>query len=502
MLRTRCARLATGIQMAVLLAGGTAALGQSVLQESFGLAAPDLAFDVDRTRDGGQATAGRVLTGTEGPGDVYVNRFDACGDLVWSRLFGSVNQASDIGHSIRQIRDGGFVIGAETAGVSARRGIGLARLRPDGTLVWANAYPGTPFEDSPAGATVRLDADDFVVVGRIRDPEAGLRGVLHRVDSSGAPLLQRRYSPPTGAVADLSFVDVVPVPGGTAVCGWYRPAQGVMRALVARLDANGVPLWSRTYDLPEQATSADGLMLAPGALVWTGRATSAAGGVVGIVCQIDLATGAPGWTRVVSDFRPGFAAIVNNDNRSVVVAGGTLALGRGAAVEFGPAGNFIRGMQYGPPQTSTFLHGLIDFPEDTGFGLAGQTLQQPGIGGVDSLLLRTDPLLRSGCREQPFEPVTFAQVLSPERPLVVTPEPGVQEWRVFEASPDTRLSRHCVRCCRADFNGDGNLDPDDLADYIACYFAMPPCILADFNNDSNVDPDDLSDYIGAFFAGC
>ncbi len=59
-----------------------------------------------------------------------------------------------------------------------------------------------------------------------------------------------------------------------------------------------------------------------------------------------------------------------------------------------------------------------------------------------------------------------------------------------------------VATCPADFNGDGNLDPDDLADYIACYFSMPPCPEADFNHDTIIDPDDLADYIAAHFDGC
>ncbi len=56
--------------------------------------------------------------------------------------------------------------------------------------------------------------------------------------------------------------------------------------------------------------------------------------------------------------------------------------------------------------------------------------------------------------------------------------------------------------CAADFNGDSNVDPDDLSDYIACYFSQPPCEAADINGDFNVDPDDLSDFIGIFFGGC
>ncbi|MGD9690180.1 MAG: hypothetical protein AB7K52_11055 [Phycisphaerales bacterium] len=59
-----------------------------------------------------------------------------------------------------------------------------------------------------------------------------------------------------------------------------------------------------------------------------------------------------------------------------------------------------------------------------------------------------------------------------------------------------------VPTCPADFNADGNLDPDDLGDYINCYFSLPPCDQADFNADTNVDPDDLGDFINAYFTGC
>ena len=56
--------------------------------------------------------------------------------------------------------------------------------------------------------------------------------------------------------------------------------------------------------------------------------------------------------------------------------------------------------------------------------------------------------------------------------------------------------------CAADFNCDGDLNPDDLADYIGAYFAQPEGAGSDFNADGTTDPDDLADFIGAFFAGC
>jgi hypothetical protein len=60
--------------------------------------------------------------------------------------------------------------------------------------------------------------------------------------------------------------------------------------------------------------------------------------------------------------------------------------------------------------------------------------------------------------------------------------------------------------CPADFNRDGNRDPDDLSDFITCFFLdvqfPAACPRADFNADGFRDPDDLSDFITAFFAGC
>ena len=56
--------------------------------------------------------------------------------------------------------------------------------------------------------------------------------------------------------------------------------------------------------------------------------------------------------------------------------------------------------------------------------------------------------------------------------------------------------------CLADFNNDGELNPDDLADFIGAFFSQPPGAGSDFNNDGATDPDDLADFIGAFFSGC
>ena len=84
----------------------------------------------------------------------------------------------------------------------------------------------------------------------------------------------------------------------------------------------------------------------------------------------------------------------------------------------------------------------------------------------------------------------------------IDPFTGDFLFSTFGGSSQVVVVRGFTRPCSADFNGDGNLDPDDLSDYISCYFAQPPCPRADFSNDGITDPDDLADYIGAFFGGC
>jgi len=81
-------------------------------------------------------------------------------------------------------------------------------------------------------------------------------------------------------------------------------------------------------------------------------------------------------------------------------------------------------------------------------------------------------------------------------------EPRTADFALIAGDQFVNLTGITPPSCPPDFNGDGNLDPDDLADYIGAFFSVPAPISADFNGDGSVDPDDLADYIGAFFTGC
>ncbi len=53
--------------------------------------------------------------------------------------------------------------------------------------------------------------------------------------------------------------------------------------------------------------------------------------------------------------------------------------------------------------------------------------------------------------------------------------------------------------CPQDFNNDGSIDPDDLGDFINCYFSIPPCPGATSTATAASTPDDLGDFINTYF---
>jgi len=56
--------------------------------------------------------------------------------------------------------------------------------------------------------------------------------------------------------------------------------------------------------------------------------------------------------------------------------------------------------------------------------------------------------------------------------------------------------------CVADFDQNGRVDPDDLADFIAAYFSVEPPPRVDVDSNGVVNPDDLADFIARYFDGC
>jgi hypothetical protein len=197
---------------------------------------------VRATVDGGFIVAGYTMP-SAGDKDVYLLRTDAKGDTVpgWPKTFGGTGR--DIGYSVEQTGDGGFIV----AGISNSSGAGdydMFLLRTDNA---GKALPGWPRTFGGARADeaycVRQTSDGgFIVAGTTESFGAGDFDVfLARTDANGNPLpgWPKTYG---SSGADIGRSVQQTSDGGFIVTG-FTDSEGAGGAdlFLLRLDADGKP---------------------------------------------------------------------------------------------------------------------------------------------------------------------------------------------------------------------------------------------------------------------
>lgn len=68
----------------------------------------DKAYDIQRTSDGGFIVTGETKSFGTGKSDVYLLKLNAAGGLSWTQTYGT--KGEDVGYSVKQTLDGGYVI--------------------------------------------------------------------------------------------------------------------------------------------------------------------------------------------------------------------------------------------------------------------------------------------------------------------------------------------------------------------------------------------------------
>jgi hypothetical protein len=121
--------------------------GNKVWDKTFGGMAPDAGMSVQQTSDGGYIVVGG--TGTYGVGgvDIWLIKTDSNGNKVWDKTFGGTSP--DVGMSVQQTSDGGYVIAGYTTSYGAGGvDVWLIKLGPEGGV--QNTSPNIPSNPSPA----------------------------------------------------------------------------------------------------------------------------------------------------------------------------------------------------------------------------------------------------------------------------------------------------------------------------------------------------------------
>ncbi|MEO0019967.1 MAG: T9SS type A sorting domain-containing protein [candidate division WOR-3 bacterium] len=222
----------------------TDSFGDTIWTRCLGNQFVNMGFSVQQTADGGYIVAGYTGPGYVGPYDFYLVKTDSFGDTIWTRTYGGTED--DMGSSVQQTFDGGFIIAGGTSSFGAG-GYDFYLVKTDsfGDTIWTRTYGG---EEADVGYSVQQTTDGgYIIAGGTRSFGAGGVDVyLVKTDSFGDTIWTRTYG---GEEDDDARSVQQTTDGGYIVAGWtYSFSTGDSADVyLIKTDANGDTIWTRTY---------------------------------------------------------------------------------------------------------------------------------------------------------------------------------------------------------------------------------------------------------------
>lgn len=228
--------------------------GQLVWQTSLGsgLGQIDQGFDVVPEADGSIVVAGHVSADAEGSRDGWLARYNAAGLQTWEVMLVGPGGANDEIRAVSSNGAGGVTVAGYTSGP---KGQGLdawvAVYDLAGAPIWAESFNGLESMNDVFNTLV-LDAEGNILLGGYsQSATTGNDALLRKLAADGSVLWSRVFPGPNGGTDVISDLDVSPA-GHIYASGSQEGPEGEGRnAWLAKYDADGNELWSRSFNGPQ-----------------------------------------------------------------------------------------------------------------------------------------------------------------------------------------------------------------------------------------------------------
>jgi len=204
---------------------------------------PGSLFCVQQTYDGGYVAVGRT-DGLLGPRDVVVIKTDSALETLWTRSYTYGENPFNEGESVQQTPDRGFVIAGYTGSfLSGSRDVYLIKTDSIGDTLWTRTYGGT---GSDVGYSVQQTTDGGYIVGGYTTSFGSAEQVyLIKIDSAGVVFWDSTYG---WSTLESAYSLQQTYDSGYIVCGYTNFLDvNEIDLYLLRTDSGGHTIWSRIF---------------------------------------------------------------------------------------------------------------------------------------------------------------------------------------------------------------------------------------------------------------
>ena len=202
---------------------------------TFGGSNVDVGKSVQQTSDGGFIVGGWTWSFGAGIRDFYLIKTDEKGDALWTKTYGGTND--DLGYSVQQTSDGGFIFAGDTRSFGVGNvDIYLIKTDESGNTLWTRTFGGSG--DDFSRSVQQTSDGGYIIGGSTRSFGSGGTDIyLIKTDGGGSILWTNTFG---GGDLDVSTSVQQTSDGGYIIIGYTRSfGAGSHDFYLVKTDANG-----------------------------------------------------------------------------------------------------------------------------------------------------------------------------------------------------------------------------------------------------------------------